>query len=78
MQHVSIDAIRDALQARMHYEKPEWAFETLYYGWRLARIHEAQKSVEHFHNIKKRGWMDMDDARSFCNYCIRGWEPPCG
>ena len=57
-------------------EKPERAFEVLYYGWRLARIHETQKSAEHFHNIRKRGWMDEEDAKSFCNYCISGWEPP--
>lgn len=76
MRHVSVDAIREALQARMQYEKPDRAFEVLYYGWRLARIHEVQKSAEHFHNILKRGWMDIEDARSFCNYCITGWEPP--
>ena len=75
MQHVSLDFLRNALQARMQYENPERAFETLYYGWRLKRIHETQKSAEHFHNILKRGWMDTEDARNFCNYCITGWNP---
>jgi hypothetical protein len=64
-QKITLDRLRDRLQARMHYRHPDFAFEVLLYGWCKHRRH----STNWLCDVRRRGWLTLASARDFADYC---------
>lgn len=81
---ILIDFIRFQLQLRMNYPiahelHPDYltldeAFDELWYGFRRYCIRHDIFSAPKLTDIYQRGWMSVQDANLFCNYCIKGWK----
>ena len=55
-----LSVLRDRLQAIMHYDDPDYAFNELLSAWRT----HARKSWY----TGAKGWLSIDDALSFSEY----------
>ena len=67
---VCLAAIRRELQAQYQYESREkrnWAFKTLYLGWKQKGIRHGRNATI-FYFMWKRGWVAQKDARSIRKY----------
>jgi hypothetical protein len=62
---VSISAMLERLQTIEQYEKPEVAFEALFYGWRK-KCHHSPQTIATW---RERDEMSAERARSFAAYC---------
>ena len=61
---VSLELLRERLQARMHYEDPEEAFDALLFGFsRFKKYSSGWKS-----DVKAAGCMSTKLARDFAIY----------
>ena len=67
---IYLAAIRRELQAQYQYESREkrnWAFKTLYLGWKQKGIRHGRNATI-FYFMWKRGWVTQKDARSLRKY----------
>jgi len=67
---VCLAAIRRELQAQYQYESREkrnWAFQTLFLGWRQKGIRHGRNGAI-FSIMWKRGWVAQNDARDLREY----------
>ena len=71
--HIRLTTIKGQLQAKMHYDDPDKAFDILLYGWFKKRYKTHDAAVIK-RLILKRGWMTEKQADNFTDYCITGWR----
>ena len=64
-QRIELTVIRDRLQSRMNYRYPDCTFQTLLYSWCKKRRH----TTNWLSDVKRRGWMSLEMARDFADYC---------
>jgi hypothetical protein len=62
---IRLEELREGLQAHLHYQDPDFAFEVLLYGWCKNRHHKTNWLSD----VKRRGWLTLVMARDFADYC---------
>jgi hypothetical protein len=79
MKHIELSEICNALEKQVHYGEagidPAEAMETLFFGWAKQQQRLYKRAVRTFYAKWDQGWLQDHEARSFCDYCIRGWCP---
>ena len=67
--------ISDALQQRMHYQHRDKAFRALWDAWVIKQKRLGLRTFGCLYGQYRRGYLRLDDAVAFCDYCITGWNP---
>ena len=62
-ERVTLVDLRNALQERMNYDNPKYAFDILLNGF-----YRSQRRSYYAAFVKKRGYMSLKDAVNFQNY----------
>lgn len=62
---ITLTQLSERLQNRMNYDRPDFAFDVLLYGWCKHRRH----TTNWLSDVKRRGWMNLEMARDFAAYC---------
>ncbi|MBQ8705722.1 MAG: hypothetical protein IJ548_05465 [Paludibacteraceae bacterium] len=65
---ISLSELQGSLQKHLHYDDPDFAFTVLLYGW-CKKMHHSTNWLS---DVKSRGWMSLEMARDFAQYC--GYE----